>query len=289
MNREELASLFESMTPDEQQKDRMKAHILNGEQPVVQVKPLRRRRIRWAASAICVVLVAVIVFLSIPFREESTAYAINVRIGSDGPVFKLLDNQNGANENATTISNIDSRPGLEFYIDGKDIAKIEVSTKNEYIYAEDWTKTQHEKYWNIEYYQKFDEKRQVSEADFSLLYDKKMTLTFDDDFKDYGDIWYRWTAWNMHKWAVQDNYSHFLGAGKKEPADLSTSEKTELAAGNDGIGHIQLEGYPEKLREDEITIIITDRQGNQTKKVIKVKVSNNEKRQTVVTASLGSK
>ncbi|WP_052350685.1 hypothetical protein [Paenibacillus gorillae] len=288
MNREELGSLFDSMTPDEEQKERMKTHILNGKQPVVQAKLSKRRRIRLVLSAVCVVLIAIVVFLSIPFGGETTVYAINVRIGADGPVFKLLDNENKSDENATTVSYVDARPGLEFYIDGKDIAKIELSTKNEYLYAVDWTKTQHEKYWNIEYYQKFDEERQVSIADFSLLYDKKMTMTFDDTFKDYGNIWYRWTAWNMHKWAVQDNYSHFLGVGQ-EPADLNVKEKTELAAGNDGIGHIQLEGYPEKLREDEITIIITDRQGNQTKKVIKVKVSNNEKRQTVVTASLVSK
>ena len=44
----------------------------------------------------------------------------------------------------TTVSNVNSRPDLEFYIEGKDIAKIELSCENEYLYVVDWTKTQQE-------------------------------------------------------------------------------------------------------------------------------------------------
>lgn len=64
-----------------------------------------------------------------------------------------------------------------------------------------------------------------------------------------------------------------------------------VAAGNDGSGisHIQLDGYPEKLTEDTITIKITDRKGKSTTKAIHIKVSNNELKQTVVTASLQDK
>ncbi|GIQ67067.1 hypothetical protein PACILC2_56350 [Paenibacillus cisolokensis] len=69
---------------------------------------------------------------------------------------------------------------------------------------------------------------------------------------------------------------------------MSERKKSELAAGDDGsgIGHIQLDDYPDHLKEDTITITITDRQGKRTTKVISVKVSNNEQRQTVVTARL---
>ena len=90
----------------------------------------------------------------------------------------------------------------------------------------------------------------------------------------------------MYKWAVQDNYSGFLGVGKV-PENLSEQEKMEWAAGNStGAGHIQLDGYPERPLEDRIKITITDRSGRQTKKTIAVKVRNNELRQTVVTARL---
>lgn len=68
-------------------------------------------------------------------------------------------------------------------------------------------------------------------------------------------------------------------------------QKLMLAAGNDGsgatgLGHIQLDGYPEELAGDRITINITDRDGNTTSKYIDIKISNNEFNETVVTANL---
>ncbi|GGD81624.1 hypothetical protein [Paenibacillus nasutitermitis] len=289
MNREELTAIFENMTPDKNQKERMRDSLRHRQQPAEHAKqPLRPLRVQWAALAIGILL-ALVVFLSYPFGEKISAYAIDVKIGQDGAVFRLADNQKSSEDFGTAVSNVNARPGLEFFIDGENIAKIEISTKNEYIYAVDWTKTQDEKFWNPNIYQTFDEERQVSEADFNLLYDKHMAMTFDDDFHDYGKIWYRWTAWNMYNWAAADNYSHFLGAGSNQ-GNPDTQEKSILAAGDDGsgIGHMQLEGYPDQLKEDKITIIITDRQGNRTTKVINVKVSNNELRQTVVTASLAN-
>src|SRR5690606_19723110 len=114
---------------------------------------------------------------------------------------------------AAEISYVDARPGLEFYIDGEDIAQIEISTENEYIYAVDWTKTQERKFWDVEYYQTFDEEKQISTADFDLLYDKNITMNFDEGFTDFTEIWYRWKAWDMYKWAAEDDFSRFLGYG----------------------------------------------------------------------------
>ena len=75
---------------------------------------------------------------------------------------------------------------------------------------------------------------------------------------------------------------------QKRHVDMTEEEKLKLAAGDDGsgvsgIGHIQLNGYPEILTMDHILITITDRQGNSTTKIIYIKVSNNEYNQTVVT------
>lgn len=189
----------------------------------------------------------------------------------------------------TTACNVESRPELEFYIEGEDIAKIEVTCETEYVYAVDWTETQHEKYWNTEYYQTYDAKTQTCTYYPERRYDKSMTLTFDEGFSDYGEIWYRWTAWNLQQWASEDNYSHFLLSNKKVTEDMTEDEKRNLAAGNDGsgrtgIGHIQLDGYPEELTEDRITVTVTDREGYTTTKVIPVKISNNERNETVVTA-----
>lgn len=72
---------------------------------------------------------------------------------------------------------------------------------------------------------------------------------------------------------------------------MTDEEMTALAAGEDssgtaGIGYIQLDGYPEELTEDKITIKVTDIQGNSTTKIINVKLSNNERNETVVTAKV---
>ncbi|MFF2885854.1 hypothetical protein [Paenibacillus sp. NPDC057967] len=287
MSREELTSLFENMSPDESQKKRMRSHLINRKQSseASGERPARRRYIWWAAPALCLML-AVVVFLSGPFGGTAPVYAIHLKVGEEAHTFKLADRQKSSDQFSTTVSNVDSRPGLEFYIEGDNIAKIEISSVNEYLYAADWTKTQHEKYWNLEYYQTFDEERKISIADYNLLYDKKMTMTFEEDFTDYGEIWYFWTAWNLYKWAAEDNFSRFLGAGLTPPPSGSQEER-EMAAGSlSGIGHIQLEGYPEELLQDTITIVITDRDGNITTRSIHVKVSNNELSQTVVTANL---
>ncbi|MDF2921537.1 MAG: hypothetical protein K0R57_451 [Paenibacillaceae bacterium] len=289
MNKQDLVEAFDRMKPGEFQKERMLEHILSPQKPHAQ--QARRFFWRWpvgiALPTVCLVL-ALTLFM--PFGGgESWAYGIHV-IEKDGAVFRLADNQKRSEDYGISVSNVDPRPGLEFFIEGQDIAKIEITTKNEYIYAKDWTQTQDEKYWNSNLYQYFDEERQVSVADFSKLYDKQLTMTFDEDFGQYDQIWYRWTAWNLYKWAAADNYSHFLGYGIK-PDKLSEEDKMGLAAGNDGsgIGHIQLDGYPEQLTEDTITIKITDRRGNSTTKAIHVKVRNNESRETVVTATLRDK
>jgi len=274
------------MGPDEAQRSRMRQRLLNdlqeeeharGGARATRSRPLVRRS--WMAIPAIAIALALFVFPGIPFGGgETSAYAINVKMGEDDAVFELADHGDATGEARTYVSYVDSRPGLEFYVEGDNIAKIEMSTENEYLYAVDWTKTQQEKYWNQDVYQKFDEERQVSIADFNLLYDKKMTMTFDENFRDYDKIWYRWTAWNMHNWAAADDFAHFLGAGRKPSPDAGPQEKAEMAAGDkSGIGHMQLEDYPDELKKDRITIEITDRNGH---------VANNELGQTVVTARL---
>ena len=195
----------------------------------------------------------------------------------------------------TSVSYVDARPQLEFFIEGEDIAQIEVSCQNEYLYAVDWTETQHEKYWNVDYYQTYDEETQTCTFHPERLYDKTMKFQFNEGFKDYRDIWYRWTAWNLNQWAIEDDCSHIVGYGIEPkielPDDMTEEQKLMLAAGEDGsgltnIGHICLEGCPEELTWDRITIKITDRYGNSLTKYINVEISNNEYNQTVVTASL---
>ncbi|MBS4208569.1 hypothetical protein [Bacillus sp. FJAT-50079] len=285
MNKDELNQLFKSMTPNDIQKSKMLNNILHKTDNRLK-SPANRKRTWLAIPATCLALIMVML-ISNPFGSKTSAYTINLKLNKEGSLFTLVDIAKGSDDFGKSVSYVDARPELEFFIEGDNIAKIDMSTENEYIYAVDWTETQHEKFWNVEYYQHFDEERQVSIADFDLLYDKTLTMNFDNHFKDYDQIWYRWTAWNMYNWAAEDNFSHFLGAGDVSE-DLSLEEELKLAVGNNGsgIGHMQLDDYPKELMEDTITITITDRDGNQTTERIKVKISNNELQQTVVTAWL---
>lgn len=292
VNKEHLVEMFDRMTPDTKQRSRMRGQILYPEKSDTRTRSARHKKMVWrTVTAVCI-MTGLLGFLLLPLAgRQAEVYAIHVlEKEKDGATFRLMDIQKSSENYGTSVSQVDSRPELEFYIHGRDIAKIEMKTENEYLYAEDWTKTQHEKYWNTEYYQRFDEEKQISIADFSKLYDKKLVMTFKEDFQDYDQIWFRWTAYNLYQWAAADNFAHFLGYGiHSNLDDLSEKDKTKLAADNDGsaVGHIQLEGYPEKLTRDTISITITDRKGNVTTRTIHIKVSNNELKQTVVTASLG--
>lgn len=33
--------------------------------------------------------------------------------------------------------------------------------------------------------------------------------TTREGFQDYDQVWYRWTTWNIYKWAAEDNFSRF--------------------------------------------------------------------------------
>jgi hypothetical protein len=99
----------------------------------------------------------------------------------------------------------------------------------------------------------------------------------------------------LYNWASEDDFSHFRGFGKNPIVELSDEmtegQKLKLAAGDNAsgatcLGHIQLDGYPEELTKDRITIEITDREGNSVTKYVNVKFSNDEFNQTVVTASV---
>jgi len=291
MNKNEFIAFYDSVSTTGSQKTRMLNKILssNDQRRRAGRKAKAFRHAMIPSTAACLILVLILVIFQ-PFAGGNVAYALYNR-AVDGTVYRLSD-RSGLQENIkTSVSYIDSRPGLEFFIDGEDISKIEISCDTEYIYIVDWTKTQEEKWWNSDKYQEFDEERQVSVFHPERLYEKSVTLNFDQGFSEYENIWYRWTAYNLYEWASEDHFSHFLL--HPIPDHLTENEKTQVAAGQykafaDGVGHIQLDGCPEELMEDKITITVTDRQGNSSTSVITVKVSNNELKQTVVTARLSN-
>lgn len=283
--KERVITYFEQMGPDHAQKKRMREKLQTREQMHGRWRFIVGRKL-WIPVSLASMMMLMII-LNMNFGGHQTAFAVYL-IPSEDVQFQLQDTRNMEEEYGTYANYVDSRPSLRFFIDGKNIAKIEMMAENEFVSAKDWTETQDEKYWNIEYYQYFDEEKQMSIADFSKIYDKKLEMNFDQDFQAYGDIWYEWRARNLYEWAAENNFSRFIGYGVNLD-NLSEKEKLSFAAGDDGspLGHIWLEGYPEDLLKDTITIRVTDHQGNVIEKTIHVQVSNNEIGQTVVTAWLG--
>lgn len=255
----------------------------------------RKKKIGLSVISAMLIITTAVGVASATANADSTSSGLTGELNSDVTI-RIRDMHN-VQEDCTSAQYVDPRPELEFYIEGDNIAQIEVSCRNEYVYAVDWTETQHEKYWNSDYYQTYDEETRTNTFYPERLYDKSMKLVFDEGFSDYGDIWYRWTARNLYQWAAEDNFSHFIGYGIEPKIeltdDMTEEQKLKLAAGeNDSgaisLGHIYLEGYPEELRKDRITIKITDREGNTVTKYIDIEISNNEFNQTVVTASVVS-
>ncbi len=246
-------------------------------------------------SAIAIVLAALLVI------GTTTAFALSGMNANDketsgapsgladtSAIIKLADlDTDLAQYQIASINHITSRPEFEFYITCKDIAKIELSSETEYLYIVDWTETQADPYSK-------DGATSITQGGRTI--DKTAVLTFDEGFTDYDKIWCRWTGYNLYTWASEDDYSHFLGIGgvmenMTSPDGLPEEDKLKLAAGDDGLGttglgHIQLDGYPEELLKDRITVKLTDRQGNVATRYVDIKISNNELRQLVVTASL---
>ncbi|HOQ07908.1 MAG TPA: M56 family metallopeptidase [Clostridiales bacterium] len=252
----------------------------------------RKKKAGLSVACAMLILTAGIGIASAAISADNAAKDPPGNVNAD-VVVRLADHNKIPENYDTYACYVDARPQLEFYIDGKDIAQIEVTCRNEYVYAVDLTQTQHEKYWNVEYYQTYDEETGTCTFYPERRYDKAIKLSFDKEFSGYGEIWYRWTAWNLYKWASEDNFSHFVGFGidpKIElPEDMTEEQKLKLAAGENGsgpanIGHICLDGYPEGLARDRIEIKVTDREGNSVTKYINVEISNNEFMQTVVTA-----
>ncbi len=276
MNRANIKEFYGTLQPDEVQSKRMLDRILSPENTLGSTRKAVYRRAWIAVPATCIALLFAFIFV-MPFGGGTLVYAVSVR-DTQNNVVRIADNENLPEDYGTSVVNVTARPALEFFIDGDNIAKIELSCNTEFLDVADWTKTQQVKYWAD--VQNFGESE-----DF---YSKSLTFNFDKSFSDYGGIWYRWTAVNLMQWASEDHYSHILGGEIQLPEDATEEEKAALAAGNDGsgIGHIQLDGCPEELTKDQITMKITDRQGKSVTKIININISNNALKQTVVTASL---
>ena len=260
----------------------------------LSIMDIKKKKVGMFIICATLIITAGVRIVCAAVNSDSTTRGLSDNVNLDVNI-KIAGYNNTRENYGTSVCYVDARPQLEFYIEGEDIAQIEVSCQNEYVYAVDWTETQHEKYWNVDYYQTYDEETQTCTFYPERLYDKTMKFQFNEGFKDYRDIWYRWTAWNLNQWAIEDDCSHIVGYGIEPkielPDDMTEEQKLMLAAGEDGsgltnIGHICLEGCPEELTWDRITIKITDRYGNSLTKYINVEISNNEYNQTVVTASL---
>lgn len=302
MTKNELIMAFDSMTPDNTQKELMLNSVSCNKHTIVHVViPQRAHRKVWfgasAATACLIFVLALALMLNI--GGGAVAYGLSIEM-PDGSSVLMEDRSvnNRPTDLASIVSYVESRPQLRFFITGENIAKIEISCESEYLKAVDFTEKLDEKYWNPELYyveKEVDGVVQKYVPTRSLL-DKSHVLLFPEYFNEYDRVWYDWYAWDLMEWASEDDYSHYQkynGMSNSELEKLletaSEEEKLAIAAGGgatSAAGHILLDGYPTEKLTDRVTITITDRQGNTVTKTLTINVSNNTFGQTVVTASI---
>jgi len=136
MSKDDLMKLYEKIAPNQEQRSRMRENILNhNDKKTSSIRLIRKRKV-WSVVIAACIAAAMIFSITVPLGEEASVYAVNF-INKDGAVISFQDNESGSGNNMKSISYVDSRPSLEFYIDGEDIAKIEITAQNEYIYAHD--------------------------------------------------------------------------------------------------------------------------------------------------------
>lgn len=302
MTKNELHTAFDSMTPDDTQKERMLNKVLSKKNVYVQaLKPQRARRKVWFSASVATACLALVfaVTLMLNLGGGAVAYALSITM-PDGNSVLMEDRSvnNRPTDLALTVSYVDSRPQLRFFITGENIAKIEISCENEYLKAHDFTEKLDEKYWNPELYyveKEVDGVVQKYVPTKSFL-NKSHVLLFPENFDEYDRVWYDWYAWDLMEWASENDYSRYQKYNDLSNADLeklleTASEEEKLAIAASGgstsaAGHILLDGYPAEKLTDRVAITITDRQGNTVTKMLAISVSNNSFGQTVVTASL---
>ncbi|MDR3086315.1 MAG: hypothetical protein LBU47_08395 [Christensenellaceae bacterium] len=280
MKKRELQAAFEAITPDEEQKGRMLCRVLGG---IKAKRPVRS----WAfgAAAACLALGLAAGCLLWPKGAEPVAFALS--LSSQGQAVELLG-EDGRRDPETPDAEMryfNARNELEFYIEGKNIREIELSCESQFLYVLDWTETQQEKYWNWEAYHDVDPDGATHYRP-ERRYEKACRLSFPDGFTGYDQIWYRWTAYDLYRWALEDEAQRFRSANLDIGA-LSEEEKLKLAAGEgSAAGHIVLDGYPEEKLRDRITIRLTDRWGNVRVEHIDLEISSDALGRNVVSARL---
>ena len=257
----------------------------------------------WLSASVataCMALVLTLVFV-LQLGGGAVAFALSVSTPNGSTIIMEDKNSNqNSDDIVTSVSYVDSRPQLRFFITGVDIVSIEVSTNIEYVRAHDWTESLDEIFWNPELHY---EETEIDGVKYQYLparsgFEKSIVLIFPEDFEDYEQVWYEWHGLNLYDWARENEASRFqeyngmsVSEIEEQIDSMSEGEKLAIAAGGgdtSAAGHIILDGYPVELLNDYITINITDRQGNTITKTLIVYVSNNALGQTVVTAIIGS-
>lgn len=296
MRKEEIRTAFETIMPTPAQKDKMLGAILAPR----STRPLGLlKRKRWAcfnAAAACLALIFTMTY-ALPAGSKAAAFGVSVVIGGDNVVSLGMERSEDG-EAVQSISYVDNGPELSFFITGTDIAKIELSSENEFVKALDFTKTLDEKYWNPDLYY---EKIEIDGIEYQYVparsgFEPSLTLTFPEGFSEYDEVWYSWYGWNLREWAEQDDCAHIQGVDGLSAAetqklleDASEEEKLAIAAGGgsySAAGHILVDGYPEEKLTDQVVITITDREGNTVSRRLRINVGNNLLGQMVVSAGL---
>ena len=127
-------------------------HVVRAEMPDMEqfrekclqqatLKPKTTYRRAWISASAATACLALVLTLTLMLNlgGGTVAYALSITMPNGNSV--LMEDRKDkykADDLATSVSYVDSYPELRFFITGEDIAKIEITSVNEYVSVEDF-------------------------------------------------------------------------------------------------------------------------------------------------------
>jgi hypothetical protein len=274
MNKNELNKAFENIKPSEVQKERILSAVQNGTQAY---KPKKMHRKVWYSAAACFTLI-IVAALVWRFGEAGMVYAGN--IASDGNTITLYNPNDILEEGKprpvnTFVRYIDNGPSASFFIDGKDIAKIEVSCENEYLDIFDFSKTLDRRFWDPDpsYYEELEVDGEIQKyVPLKNTVEKSFVLEFPENFDQYEEVWYSWTTMNLDNWVLEDPDARIHSGGTSNSSNRMrwlNEEIDELQSKADEKRELledpaEIEAFEEALQEEIDALILEHEAINQS-------------------------
>ncbi|SEO06665.1 hypothetical protein SAMN04488134_103270 [Amphibacillus marinus] len=283
MKGDKLNRYYEATGPSGEQKDSMLGEIYQSSKRVTNPKRHWKKHlplIPVTAASILLLLILTLFMPRVIERNPSGAQGDHYQIRLN-PQYDSIRNS----DETFIVEEINGWFEMFFQIEGDNIREINIKAENEYVDGygiREATEHYGERDYESNYY---DSQIWSYNRYYDDFLTQEITFQFDQDFTAHDEINYKWTAWELYKWSITDEFEHYYF----DRFSHLSNKALQIVTDNNGgrvPGELQLNDYPDELKEDLITITITDHDGNETVKYIQIKLSNNEDHYMIIQAEV---